>query len=67
MNQSMTVEIINEGAMSLLRDMEYLRLIRVSRNEPLKKTDWNKYKGAMTGQGIDKINEQLNELRNAWE
>ena len=67
MNQSVTVEIINDGAMSLLRNMEYLRLIKVNKKESAKKTNWEKYKGAMTKQSIDTIDEQLNELRNAWE
>jgi hypothetical protein len=67
MNPSMTIEIINEGAINLLRDMEYLRLIRVAGKESVKKMDWNKYKGAMTKQSIEEIDEQLNELRNAWE
>ena len=67
MNQSVTIEIINDGAMNLLRDMEYLRLIRVSKKGGVKKTDWSKYKGSMTKQSIELIDEQLNELRNAWE
>ena len=67
MNQSMTIEIINEGAISLLRGMEHLSLIRVNKHVPVKKTDWKKYKGAMTKQSIGEIDEQLNELRNAWE
>ena len=67
MNQSVTIEIINDGAMNLLRDMEYLRLIRVSPKEHSPKTDWSKYKGSMTKQSIDLIDEQLKELRNAWE
>jgi hypothetical protein len=29
MKQSMTIDIINDGALRLLRDMEYLQLIRV--------------------------------------
>jgi len=67
MNSSVTIEIINDGAMNLLRDMEHLRLIRVSNKELVKKTNWNKYKGAMTKQSIEIIDEQLNELRSAWE
>jgi len=67
MYQSVNIEIINEGAMSLLRNMEHLRLIRVGKKVSEKKMDWKKYKGAMTKQSIDAIDEQLNELRNAWE
>ena len=62
-----TVEIINEGAMNLLRNMEHLRLIRLNIKTPEKRTDWNKYRGAMTKQSIVAVDEQLNELRNAWE
>jgi len=67
MYQSVNIEIINEGAMRLLRDMEHLHLIRVDKNEPDIKTDWKKYKGAMTKQSIVAIDKQLNELRNSWE
>ena len=66
MNQSLTVEIINEGAINLLRDMEYMRLIRLNGNKIVKKIDWRKYRGAMTKQSVEEIDKQLNELRNAW-
>ena len=66
MNQSMTIEIVNDGAMSLLQSMEHLCLIRFSKKEPVKMTNWKKYKGAMTKQSVDTIDYQLNELRNAW-
>jgi len=67
MYHSVTVEIMNEGAMNLLRDMEHLSLIRVNNKAPSKRVDWNKYRGAMTKQSIVAVDEQLNELRNAWE
>ena len=67
MYNSVTVEIINEGAMNLLRDMEQLRLIRVNGSSPAPKIDWNAYNGAMTKQSIAFVEEQLVELRNAWE
>ena len=68
MSQSVTIEIINEGAMNLLRDMEYLRLIRLSKREPVKEETYlKKYKGAMTKQSVSSIDEQLKELRDAWE
>ena len=42
-------------------------LIRVNGKAAERKIDWSKYKGAMTQQSIVAVDEQLNELRNAWE
>jgi hypothetical protein len=67
MDQNLTIEIINKGAINLLREMEFLQLIRVSHKKSVEKANWKKYKGAMTKQSIDIIDEQLNELRSAWE
>jgi hypothetical protein len=68
--RTVTIDIINEKALSLLRDMEGLRLIRLhsdQQEEHFTKISWAKYKGAMNKQAIDEIDQQLNELRNEWE
>jgi hypothetical protein len=67
MNRSLTIEIIDQNAVILLEGMERLKLIKVSRNVP-KRINWaKKYKGAMSPQQVEEIEQQLNELRNAWE
>lgn len=69
MIRSITIDIINEQALKLLKELELLKLIRV-RDEKAHGTSPNwakKYKGAMTKQSTDEIDGQLNELRNSWE
>nr|WP_295934789.1 hypothetical protein [uncultured Dyadobacter sp.] len=68
MSQTVTIDIINKKALPLLRDLEDLNLIRlhdVSSNQDEKKTK-RSYKGAMTQQTIQEVEDQLRELRNEW-
>ncbi|CAN5364805.1 hypothetical protein BH09BAC1_BH09BAC1_17280 [soil metagenome] len=60
-----TIDIINEKALNLLRDLESMNLIRMRNEES--PVDWSKFKGKMTKQPKHEIDEQLDELRNAWE
>jgi len=65
---TVTIDIMNEKAMKLLQDLEYLQLIRLRREEitPLI-TKKNSYKGSMTKQSLEEVNDQLEKLRNGWE
>ena len=68
--RTITIDVINEKALNLLRELELLELIRLHGGKPGQKsgsTDWSKYKGAMSKQPIKEIDQQLNELRNEWE
>ena len=69
--KTVTLDILNDKAMNLLKDLELLKLIRVRRqtstNQELKKDLIAKYKGAMTSQNKDEIDRQLQDLRNEWE
>jgi len=67
--QTITIDIINEKAINLLRDLELLKLIRLRKeknNEDIT-INWLNYKGAMSKQPKQQIDQQLNELRNEWE
>ena len=66
---TVVIDIINEKVLILLRDLELLKLIRLRKDTPKRKTkiDWLNYKGAMTKQSLDNVDRQLNELRNEWE
>jgi hypothetical protein len=69
MNKTVTIEIINDKAIKLLMDLELLQLIRMHKEtfQPLS-ADWvSQYKGAMSKQTIDDVDNQLNELREGWE
>ena len=68
--QTITVDIINEKALSLLKNLEGLKLIRIRKKGIEQKESMNliaKYKGAMQKQPIEDIDNQLNELRQSWE
>lgn len=68
--QTLTIDIINKKALKLLQDLELLQLIRVRKEKqaPVTPIDWEtKYKGAMPKQPLSDIDNQLNELRSAWE
>ena len=69
--QTVTIDIINNKAARLLKDLELLQLIHVRKEEnrmPATTFNWTaKYKGAMTKQPLIDIDNQLKELRNEWE
>jgi hypothetical protein len=65
--RSITIDILNEKALQLLRDLEKLNLIKL-RTEPVASTvDWLKYKGAMSKESIEVVDRQLDSLRGDWE
>lgn len=69
--KTVTLDILNDKAMNLLKDLESLKLVRVHRqsstDKELKKDLIAKYKGAITPQNKDEIDRQLQDLRNEWE
>jgi len=69
--RTVTIDIINEKALNLLKDLELLKLIRLRKDNPEPKpkaeTDWLNYKGTMTRQPLDNVDQQLNKLRDEWE
>lgn len=68
---TVTIDILNEQALNLLRDLELLKLIRLRKEK--EGSNFNginlvaKYKGAMTRQPLNEIDQQLKDLRNEWE
>ncbi len=68
--QTITVDIINERVLPLLKNLEGLKLIRIRKSNILANDSINfvaKYKGAMRKQPIEEVDNQLKELRNSWE
>jgi hypothetical protein len=67
--QTITIDILNDKAVKLLKDLELLKLIRVRKEKTHPKAINNivKYKGAMQKQPLNEIDSQLNDLRNTWE
>jgi len=70
MMQTLTIDIINEKAVKLIRDMELLKLIRIRKEKSQQQgtVNWSvKYKGAMQKQPLNEVDDQLNDLRSSWE
>lgn len=70
MVRTLTVDIINDKAIQLLYDLEVLQLIRIyNQKKPTSNiADFvKKYKGSMTKQAIQDIDQQFNEMRHEWE
>ncbi|MCF2488360.1 hypothetical protein [Dyadobacter sp. CY347] len=70
MRQTITVDIINEKALNLLMDMERLELISLRRewdDSQTNKVQFAKYKGGMSKQPIQLVDEQLDQLRGGRE
>ena len=67
--QSMVVDILNDKVLKLLQDLETLQLIRLHDSlDSRSSINWSsKYKGAMTRQSLEDIDNQLNEMRKEWQ
>ncbi len=65
--KTIEIDILNEKALKLLRELEHLKLIRVRKNLKNNSVGIAKYKGAMKKQPLNEVDKQLNELRSSWE
>ena len=69
--QTITIDIINEKALVLLKDLELLQLIRLRKEKDEttlhNPSSFGKYKGILSKQPLQEVDKQLNELRNGWE
>lgn len=66
--QTIKIDIINDKALNLLKELELLKLIRLHEENDKDETDNTaKYKGAMTKQPLEEVNIQLQNLRSGWE
>ncbi|WP_426327339.1 hypothetical protein [Pedobacter sp. R-06] len=69
--RTITLDILNEKALSLLKDLELLKVIRLRKDSATSNVTDNdlisKYKGSMQKQPISDVDDQLNSIRNEWE
>jgi len=68
---TLTIDVLNNDALNLLKDLELLKIIRFRIDkgvvEVTAKNLISKYKGAMTRQRLTEIDNQLDKMRNEWE
>ncbi|WP_316846183.1 hypothetical protein [Pedobacter psychrodurus] len=69
--RTITLDILNDKALNLLKDLELLKVIRLRKDSNTSNVLSNdliaKYKGTMQKQPISEVDEQLNNIRNEWE
>ena len=69
--RTVTLDILNDKAVDLLKDLEALNIIKLhqisAEEEILRINRIKSYKGKMTSQTKEEIDQQLNELRNEWD
>lgn len=63
--RTITIDIIDDKALDLLRDLESLKVIKMRRDSTRESSDtsWSDYKGFMAKQSLEVVDHQLNELR----
>jgi len=68
---TITVDILDDKALNLLKGLEELNVIKLHDTEensiPATINSFIQYKGMMSKQSIEEIDRQLNDLRNAWD
>jgi hypothetical protein len=69
--RTVTLDILDDKAINLLKDLEILRVIRLhDTNDDHHSVPVNsikKYKGLMSKQSLEEIDQQLNDLRKEWD
>ena len=66
---TMTIELTNQKATGLLHELEGLKLIRILRgnHEPVKTKLSDKYRGFLTREEGQQLNNHINQMRNEWD
>jgi hypothetical protein len=66
--RTVTLDILDDKAVNLLRDLEALKIIRIQDDKEVTgrpiKDFAKKYSGSMTKQSIEEVDKQLRDLRN---
>jgi hypothetical protein len=69
--RTVTVDILKDEAFNLLKDLETLKVIRLhnieDENQEHAINSIKKYKGLMSKQTLEEIDQQLSELRKEWD
>lgn len=64
---TLTIEVLNEKALPLLRDLENLDIIRIQPPEKPKRKLSEELYGSITPELAADLHRQLEEMRNEWE
>lgn len=66
--KTVTVELRNNNALRLLKDLELANIIRLINEVKKEKTKLStRLRGAITKERAEELNDQLNQMRNEWD
>ena len=65
--QIVTIEVLNENTLALLKQLEQLRVLRVIATQQSEPTPQRQWAGSLSQETGEKMLEHLDELRNEWE
>jgi hypothetical protein len=68
--RTVKIDVINEKALKILQELEQLNLIKLHQEEGQGNStsvDWTKFKGALSRQSKEEIDQELNQLREEWD
>lgn len=68
MENTILIQLTNQKAMGILRELEELMLIKVIEEnfEPVKSRLSQKYKGIITKEEGQRLNDHINQMRGEW-
>ena len=68
MDNTMLIQVTNQKAIGLLKELQELHLIRVIKENftPIKLKLSEKYKGIITKEQGDNLNEHIKQMRSEW-
>jgi hypothetical protein len=68
MENTMLIQVTNEKAIGLIHELEELQLIKVIKENftPVKTKLSDKYKGVITKEQGQDLNEHINQMRSEW-
>jgi hypothetical protein len=68
MDNTMLIQVTNQKALGLLHELEELHLIKVLQDNiaPTQQKLSDKYKGIITKEQGQKLNEHINQMRSEW-
>jgi hypothetical protein len=68
MDNTMLIQLTNQKAVGLLHELEELRLIKVLKENigPVKTKLSDKYKGFITKEEGQQLNDHINQMRSQW-
>jgi len=65
--ESVIVELRNDKALQLLKDLEVLEILRIRKSEEKRVSPLSKYKGIITGEASKDLIAHVEQIRNEWD